>query len=856
VPDVWKPMQYGWSHVYWMTIEGIPFLPCERALSKTVPIGFGSEVATLVVDNSARVGAVIDRNTGIGAGFPLSFKLLDSPTMSAYMTRQTVVRYLETAVNSTATVLTLDDVSGLTSPVWLGRECVTFSGTAGATLDPCTRGVAGYALPHPIGSSANMVTSAPRYWRGRLVTLYAQPIDQTGYAPGTAWADTSIAVWRGYMSTEPLRSADGDGWEMQALPLDRQMARKLVGSLTGTVQDTEARFSVGSDLLDIKVDSFAVATGAVATYQAKLTPLTDAGFTFGDLISVSEAEAAIKTAWDSWVTAQGHGAIFGSIFYWTAPKKLGNIGYQIGKGERVAFIEIKAAAPTVAYKCLVNWFNCSGSLYNNTTTDPLLFTTAENKSLSMRANYSGSIYNTGIGVDKNITPAISVAFDGGSPGTLPAGGIFTIDGKPWRYAASQQSAIQNLLLLLNPYPIALSKPTDIGVGVSIVVRPANDGTLAQTMLRMLHSTGETSLRGTYDTLLGIQGLGLPTALTDDAQILALLGDTWWQTVELSAAPDDQSIEEVLGGPLALGAFAVVVRGGIDSDAVVSAVHTNSAVGGATVEIADADLITYGGASVNVMAIEPPNRIKATLRVGKDEVGVVAVNDPERIAAEGSQELSYDFPIVAASDNVKSFIAGYTTTRVVGDAQASIVEFDCVPWVGVDIGDPVDLTLTHPALWDIDTGSPGLSARGRVIGRQVTPATGVQHLTVIIDGQTSGKPLCPATPVLTVAGGAGTPTSVTVAAEYYYIFSTAYAQRAGTYMRLTYYEPGQGAETVTHYLDISAVTDGATVSLTVAAYSVGISVSTTLGWLTWPESASDDVWQAQWMHDSDGSRWSA
>jgi hypothetical protein len=146
-------MQYGWSHVYWMTIEGIPFLPCERALSKTVPIGFGSEVATLVVDNSARVGAVIDRNTGIGAGFPLSFKLLDSPTMSAYMTRQTVVRYLKTAVNSTAIqFLTLDDVSGLTSPVWLGRECITFSGTAGATLDPCTRGVAGYALPHPIGS--------------------------------------------------------------------------------------------------------------------------------------------------------------------------------------------------------------------------------------------------------------------------------------------------------------------------------------------------------------------------------------------------------------------------------------------------------------------------------------------------------------------------------------------------------------------------------------------------------------------------------------------------------------------------------------------------------------------------------
>jgi hypothetical protein len=351
VPDVWKPMQYGWSHVYWMTIEGIPFLPCERALSKTVPIGFGSEVATLVVDNSARVGAVIDRNTGIGAGFPLSFKLLDSPTMSAYMTRQTVVRYLQSAVNSTNPVLTLDDVSGLTSPVWLGRECVTFSGTAGATLDPCSRGVAGYALPHPIGSSANMVTSAPRYWRGRLVTLYAQPIDQTGYAPGTAWADTSIAVWRGYMSTEPLRSADGDGWEMQALPLDRQLARKLVGSFTGKVQDTEARFSVGSDLLDIKIVGTVTNTGVPTSYNAKLSPLTDAGYSFGDPISVSEAEAAVKDAWDAWVTAQGLGAVFGSISYWAIPVSGSQNGFTFSKGDHLVYIEIKAAArssPTLA----------------------------------------------------------------------------------------------------------------------------------------------------------------------------------------------------------------------------------------------------------------------------------------------------------------------------------------------------------------------------------------------------------------------------------------------------------------------------------------------------------------------------
>jgi len=34
-------------------------------------------------------------------------------------------------------------------------------------------------------------------------------------------------------------------------------------------------------------------------------------------------------------------------------------------------------------------------------------------------------------------------------------------------------------------------------------------------------------------------------------------------------------------------------------------------------------------------------------------------------------------------------------------------------------------------------------------------------------------------------------------------------------------------------------------------------SPTLGstsYLTWPESANDDSFQATWMHDADGSRW--
>ena len=74
------------------------------------------------------------------------------------------------------------------------------------------------------------------------------------------------------------------------------------------------------------------------------------------------------------------------------------------------------------------------------------------------------------------------------------------------------------------------------------------------------------------------------------------------------------------------------------------------------------------------------------------------------------------------------------------------------------------------------------------------------------------------------------------------------------VRLLHYEPGQGAEGVTRYYDISGVADtGSACRLTVNAVGGG-AVLTTSSYLTWPESANDDAWQAQWMHDGDGSRW--
>ena len=92
--DIWTPIKYGWSHVYWLTIEGIPYVFAQAETGKTLPAGYTSELPTLVVADSARVGAVVNRDTGIGAGFPLTFTALDSAELAGMMARPTASTFL------------------------------------------------------------------------------------------------------------------------------------------------------------------------------------------------------------------------------------------------------------------------------------------------------------------------------------------------------------------------------------------------------------------------------------------------------------------------------------------------------------------------------------------------------------------------------------------------------------------------------------------------------------------------------------------------------------------------------------------------------------------------------------------
>jgi len=855
VADVWAPLRYGWSHVYWLTIEGIPIVWCERALGKTVPSGYTSESATLVIDGSARVGAMVDRDSGVGAGYPLTLRLLDG-AIDAYLTRPTAQTYLTGAETSSDATLSVASTSGLTSPVWIGRERVTYTGTgAGPTLTGCTRGTAGYAWPHRAGAVVS--AGAPRSWRGRLVTLYAQPIDPTGYAPGTAWASTSVAIWRGYLDAEPQRSETGAGWDFAAAPLDRLLARPLPAALTGEVVDLEPRFPISQDSISIEVRRY-TGGGAMTLTPLNVTPFAAAGYAQGDWISITEANAAITAALDTAIAAAG-------VVWLSGVKIVQSLtNYKnstINKGDWVPTLLLAANVATHLLTVTGKWMGHTIPA-QSFTFGASGIVVAEGYAFGVA--YSWAPYDLQNNKEVTTVPAhvASVKFDTGDPGSLPATGAIVIGEQRYTYSLILATTDAAVVQFSGLEPVGTTAGGPIAVGATATVTVTTQGTLADVVRRVIHSSGEAALRGAYDVLPGWTGYGLPTALVDDDAIGAVLAEGVLATLQLDASPQGASLADIAGGLLRLAGLALCVVDGAGTDAELSAISTAAVASGAAVELRDEHVICYLTREASQAQIEAPSEVTIRLEVGDADGGTIRLIDSDRARDEGAGRpgsaggAEYVVPSVDRGAMLP-VAASYGTARLVGDALASVVEIDVVPWLDVRPGDAVDVALTLPELWDWGAGATGYTGRARCIGRSVSLDTGVQRLRLVVDGlAAAGAALCPAVAVLAVAGGATTPASVDVSRDYYAILAAAYAQRSVTYSRLLYYEPGGGAEGTSCYLDVSGVTDtGSVCRLTVAAYSLpGGGVSTSQGWLTWPHSGANDAWQAQWMHDADGTRW--
>jgi hypothetical protein len=444
------------------------------------------------------------------------------------------------------------------------------------------------------------------------------------------------------------------------------------------------------------------AAGVSALEKAELTPFTDAGFVTGDLISMSQANAAIKTSWDAWVVASGNAAVFGTMIFKMILNPWGaGSTYVIDpvNGDVTPYIIVKPSA--LSWAVVSNWFNQP----YNTELSPQFINNSD-QLMILGTRYRGSVYDQGANGDGggHSFPAVGIKFDQ-PPGTIPSSGVIVADTGKWSFTGSSYATTTGTTIFTGLGFLGSAPPGSLVEGQSVQLSFANTGTMSTVLLAMLHSSGENALRNAYDTLPSTSGLGLPTSWVDDETISTALVAGYWAMFNLEAGPGRRSIGDAVCSSLALAGIAIAPAA--DSQRL-TVIYTTASVSGASVTITDAMLISLNGVVADVGKIEPPNSVVVTLNSNGAEESEIQVNDVDRIASEGAVRAEFTLSAIGGADVTKA-VMSWGTTRLVGDAHASTVTLAVAPWVLLQVGDAVNLALTNPSLWDVDTGTAGVTA---------------------------------------------------------------------------------------------------------------------------------------------------
>jgi len=844
------PLQYGHTLLYWMTIEGLPYVFSEglggAATGKTLPSGYTAELPDLDVSNSPPIGSKIDRDKGIGAGLPLQWSLIDSTTVRGLLQRWTKYARLRNALTATATSIDVEDATGWSAgqQLWFGTELVQIGAVAaGPTFTGCTRAIAGYPYAIRLDDAAAYGSDKPRWWRGRHVTLHAVSVDPFGSLPAaSALAAHSETIWRGRVDAGP-RLADDGLWAFSALALDRSLSKPLASLLSGEVVGTEFKvFAKPSAfvLLDIQ----ALNSGGVQQWKHTLKFEPFAALSASTLISSSQARDLMSTAWTAAVSAAGATGDLDALSFVQALSV--PPGYQPNSATPLNNWHLSIGVDTAA--AAVRMVIC-GEVFG----EPVY------ADLSQGAFAAGTPYVTNIklGIDPyqvnkpagtTLNTHATIKVDG-DPSLAPSSGMVKIGDVVYSYDGSGTSSG---LLALAGLRVASDNavPAVDFMGQSAEIMLEASGLLGDAVVTAIESSG-TGQRGTYDTAKG--GYGIDEDLVDETGIRSLLSSGWLATQPVRLVYRDKSLIDLVGGLLTLQQRALVGRQ-VRAEPyayALTAVDTAPAGSLAVATITDADLVVGDGDAARTLTDRP---FINQIRIEGDQGGdgpVINLRDAQSIQANGARSLELTVPLVERAEIVP-LAASWGAARFAGDQVLQALELRVAPWVVADVGDVVSIDCSHFRVWSFSSAEPGYDGVGRVIGRALDLDRQVVTLTILIDGLSLSRGLCPSAKVLGF-DSATSPTYIDVAAQYldHYVATLDGVSSAF----LTIYRPGQ-AEGVTQKAEINAAAmSGSNCRLTVASVSGSPTLVVNDSHVTIPQTADSNSHQRLYMHDGDGSVYS-
>lgn len=841
------PLQYGHTLFYWLTVEGIPHVFSEglagAASGKTLPTGYASELPDLDVSNSPPIGSKIDRDKGIGAGLPLQWSLVDSSTVRGLLQRWTKYARLRSELTATATSIDIDDATGWNAGdrLWFGTELIEIGAVgAGPTFTGCTRAIAGYPYEIKLDDAAAYGSDKPRWWRGRHVTLHAVSVDPLGALPAdAALATHSETIWRGRVDAGPQLADDGL-WAFSALALDRSLARPLAPLLSGEVVGTEFKvFAKPSASIILTLEAFTSAGASVWSHALKLEPF--AALSPTALISSSQARDLISDAWSAAVTAAGAGANLDDLSWLQSlsipPGYTPNSGTPLNNWH----MQIGVDTAATATRLVVSGVVFGVPVYSDLSQGP--FT-------------SGTPYVTGIKIGINpylvneppaqtLNTHATIKVDG-DPSLAPSAGMVKIGDVVYSYEGSGTS---DGLLALAGLRVASSYaiPSVDFMGQSAELMIETAGLLGDAVVTAIESSG-TGQRGTYDTEPA--GYGIDEDLVDETGIRSLLSSGWMATQPVRLVYRDRSLVDIVGGLLTLQQRALVGRQLRSSPHgyALTAVDTAPAGSLAIATITDADLLVGNGDAARTLTDRP---FVNQIRIEGDQGGdgpVINLRDAQSIQANGARSLELTVPLIERSEIVP-LAASWGAARFAGDQVLQALELRVAPWIVADVGDMVSIDVSHFRVWTFSSAEPGYSGLGRVIGRTLDLDRQAVTLTVLIDGLSLSRGLCPSAEVLGF-DNATAPTYVDVAAKFldHYVATLEGVSSA----LLTVYRPGQ-AEGVAQQLEINAAAiSGSNCRLTVASVIGAPTLVVNDSHVTIPQTADSNDHQDLYMHDGDGS----
>lgn len=839
---IWDAVRYGFTPVYWLTVEGIPVVWTEKATGKALPSGYTTESATLSIDKSGALGIEqIDRLSGNPSTPPFSFALLDSAVTRDWMRKPSAQTVLTAAATASAGSLTVASSTGFSTECFVGMERMTISGTGPTTLTLSARGVNGWAYAHPIGSGSQLVTDRPRFWRGRQVRLWAAPIDAAGYVTGATLASDSVEIWRGRISATPVRTQDGFALEAEAL--ERVLDGELPSIVSGKITQVGGYFpaQLGATVKWV-IELRNAAHAVLANYAFTLKPFVGSSYTQNQLLTGATLRQLVSDSFDAAITTLAAGADLKGL-KWVQDGK-GFYVAQVGLGQFATAVSVKIQA-TVTTGGLTQTFFANGT----------------------KANLALNVYNTTWRVSdspwsfydttdtKPAKRSLTIKLDEAKQTTIPQTGVVWIDNaKNYSYLFSSFIDGHAVIYLTGGVDSA-----DVAslIGANVEIKTIVAGQYYDQILTVLQSSGTAALRGSYDSLPRGAGYSLDSSMINSQsfEIGPLYSLQSPQSVQ-----DGQSFWDLFGGLFGLYRLAFVQRYWPSVGRVqLTVVSTAAPVVPDAATITDASLLAHEGDPVTaVRRIEAPNSITLTMTDSLSDHDYICVfNDIPNIEAQGMRSAELTIP-ADDRERLKEEAIHLAASAFAYDQSAQAAELLVPPWVRADIGDTVILqNLSHPSLWTWTTspGQVGYNGLGRIIGRTLELATLKVKLVVLFDGGTTARALSPSAKVSAFTGPANNVTSLTVPERYYAHFAATRASTGGNYY-VQHYRPGQVETTTQYHLVTGEAIAGGACVLSIGSHVGGHTVVANDSHVTLPTLTGGRLvgFQQYFAHVGDIANW--